>query len=281
MMTESSSFSFDGKILYERDSVYHHISIIQSDSDLCMLFGRYQDQRETCISLFDPDMPVLEYTAMMFVGLLYKPETENVALFGLGGGYIPSIFRKYLPHIEMHVIEIDPMVFKLAKKYFGFEVSNNINLTIADGRQYLKRTTKLFDQIWLDAFNSDYIPTHMTTKEFFLVAKSRLKVNGIVVANIHNDSKLFDAQVLTIRSVFQHVYIYNGNESRNSIIVASDNPTSTHEKILGQITRFNGKIGKIDLSVQGKKYSPNVSITPMKILTDDYNPANLWLHKKR
>ena len=268
------------EILFEGDSIYHHITIRQNGTERCMLIGRYSDQRDTCINLKEVDFPVLEYTEMMFVGFLIRPETEKIMLIGLGGGYIPTVFNIHLPHIRLKVVELDPMVYRLAEKYFNFKTSSMISLDISDGRMYLKRTKELFDQIWVDAFNSDYIPTHMTTKEFLLLAKSRLAENGIVIENVHSNNKLFDAQVLTFLAVFKHVLVFDGKRSGNSIIVASDN--STHEEILKDIKEKNliKKIGKIDLFEQASKYNPNPKIRKTKILTDDYSPANLWLHQK-
>ncbi|MBW2624496.1 MAG: fused MFS/spermidine synthase [Deltaproteobacteria bacterium] len=269
------------RIIYERDSLYHHITITQSDSELCMLFGRYKDRRQTCLNRIDPDIPVLEYTAMMFVGFVHRPDTKTAALIGLGGGYMPLIFREYLPHVELDVIEVDKKVVELAKEYFGFRETDTVRLTIADGRQYLKKTPRLYDQIWLDAYNGDYIPVHLTTREFLRTTKARLHKNGVVVANVHNGSQLFDAQVMTFRSVFTSVFVYNGTENGNSIIVATENSDSEPTDIVHNALQFGGRIGMIELRAQMEKYTPNPALKETRILTDDYNPANLLHHRKK
>ena len=269
------------KIIYERDSLYHHITITQSDSELCMMFGRYKDRRQTCLNRIDPDIPVLEYTAMMFVGFVHRPDTKTAALIGLGGGYMPLIFRDYLPQVELDVIEVDKKVVELAEKYFGFKETDTVRLTVVDGRQYLKKTPRYYDQIWLDAFNGDYIPVHLTTREFLETAKARLNKNGIIVANVHNGSQLFDAQVTTFRSVFRNVFIYNGTENGNSIIVATANSDSNPSQIRHNALRFDGHIGMIELDAQMEKYSPDPAIKETRILTDDYNPANLMHLRKK
>ena len=38
--------------------------------------------------------------------------------------------------------------------------------------------------IFLDAYQNDYIPFHLTTLEFLKEVKSRLKEDGVVVSNI-------------------------------------------------------------------------------------------------
>jgi|WetSurMetagenome_2_1015567.scaffolds.fasta_scaffold30307_3 spermidine synthase len=268
----------DEEILFEGDSIYHHITIRQTSEERCMLFGRYRDHRETCIDLKEADLPVFEYTEMMFAGFLLQPEIKEVLLIGLGGGYIPNMFSKYLPDVKLHVVEIDPFVYKLAKQYFQFKTSSTVTLEISDGRIFLKRSKLLFDQIWVDAFNSDYVPQHMTTKEFLLLAKSKLNNPGLLVQNVHNDNKLYDAQILTFRSVFKYVYILKGEKSGNSIIIATDN--SQFDDLINNPKKpVINKIGKIDLLEQVKKYDNNPIIQKTKILTDDYAPANLLLQQ--
>ncbi len=215
---------------------------------------------------------------MMFVGFLFQPETKDVALIGLGGGYIPTVFKMHLPTVRLDTIEIDPLVYKLAQKYFSVKATPMQTITVADGRQYLKKTDRRYDQIWVDAFNTDYIPVHMTTKEFLVLAKSRLKKNGVVVQNVHNTNKLFDAQVATFRAAFSHVFLFDGARSGNSIIVGSDNPLYVPPRFK-QPAKAKVKIGTVDLLEEAGKYVRDPDIKGAKVLTDDYNPANLLVNE--
>ena len=156
----------DDKILFEGDSIYNHITIYQDGPDRCMVFGRQRDLRQTCINLAKPDESLFEYPELMFTGFLFRPETKQVCLIGLGGGYIPTVFRMHLPGVTLHTVEVDPLVEKLAKQHFNFRLAPGQTLAIEDGRQFLRKSRERYDQIWLDAFNSDYIPAHMTTREF-------------------------------------------------------------------------------------------------------------------
>jgi len=266
------------KTLYEGDSIYNHITVRQAGSNRCMIFGRHRDQRQTCVSLARPDESVFEYTAMMFVGFRFLPETRSVCLIGLGGGYIPSVFRMHLPGVRLQSVEVDPLVVRLAEQHFQFRLAPGQDLAVNDGRQYLRRSTGTFDQIWIDAFNSDYIPAHMTTREFLELCRSRLTRNGVVVQNAHNSNQLFDAQVTTFRSVFRHVYVFEGTKSSNSIIVAAQEPRYQPPGLCGE--RCLSRIGPLDLIREARKYNPRPTIRKEKILTDDFNPANLLLYRK-
>jgi len=276
-------FSFplgaETKVMYEGDSIYNHILIKQEGQERCMLFGRYSDQRQTCLSMVKPDQSVFEYTGMMFVGFLFHPETKDVALIGLGGGYVPTVFSLHLPTVRLDTVEIDPLVYSLAQKYFSLKTTAMQTVTVNDGRQYLKKTDRRYDQIWVDAFNTDYIPTHMTTREFLQLAKSRLTPNGLLLQNVHNSNKLFDAHVATYRAVFSHVYIFNGQHSGNSIIVGVDNPLYLPPKFQ-PLAKAKMRIGAINLAAEAEKYVQEPNIVPVAVLTDDFNPANLLLHQE-
>ncbi len=271
----------DNPILYEGDSIYHHITIRQDGRERCMIFGRQRDLRQTCIDLEKPDASVFEYTSMMFAGFLFRPDAKKVCLIGLGGGYIPTVFRRHLPQVRLRTVEVDPFVEKLAKQYFGFTLPAGQTLSIDDGRQFLKKSKERYDQIWLDAFNSDYIPAHMTTKEFLQLAQSRLNEGGIVIQNLFCGNNLYDAQIATFQAVFKRVFVFEGQKSGSCIIVASDRPAFEPAEFRKQAEKWGGKIGSIDLIAESGKCRVAPVLKNAPILTDDFNPANLLLMQKK
>src|SRR4030042_975494 len=191
----------DNQTLYEGDSIYHHITVDQNRTERCMIFGRQRDLRQTCIDFARPDHSVFEYTAMMFAAFLVRPDAKSVCLIGRGGGYVPGVFRRHLPSVRLQIVEVDPLVEKLARQYFVFSVPPGQTLAIDDGRQFLKKSRERYDQIWLDAFNSDYIPAHMTTKEFLSLVKARLTEGGIVIQNLFLGHRLYEAHPSPFRTL--------------------------------------------------------------------------------
>lgn len=269
------------KTLYEGDSIYHHITIREDNGERCMIFGRQRDLRQTCIDLAKPDISVFEYSSMMFAGFLFRPDARKVCLIGLGGGYIPTVFRMHLPKVRLQTVEVDPLVEKLARKYFSFTVPAGQALAIDDGRQFLKKSRERYDQIWLDAFNSDYIPAHLTTKEFLQLAKSRLTDGGIVIQNLFCDNRMYDAQIATFQAVFKRVFLFEGQRSGSCIIVASDRPACEPAELRKQAEKRGGKIGRIDLIAESGKCRISLILKNAPVLTDDFNPANLLLMQKK
>jgi spermidine synthase len=271
----------DDGTLYEGDSIYHHITIRQDGDERCMIFGRRRDLRQTCIDLARPDASIFEYSAMMFAGFLFRPDAKKICLIGLGGGYIPTVFRMHLPQVQLQSVEVDPFVEKLAKRYFRFTVPSGQALAIDDGRQFLKKSRKCYDQIWLDAFNSDYIPAHMTTKEFLQLVQSRLNEGGIVIQNLFCGNNFYEAQIATFQAVFAKVFVFEGQRSGSCVIVASDRPAREPEGLLRQAKASGGRIGRIDLVAEAGKCKVAPALKNAPVLTDDFNPANLLLMQKK
>lgn len=269
------------EILYRGDSLYNTITVKQEGSRRCMYFGREVLYKETCFDLNDMDKPLLEYSSLMFLGFLMKPDTENVVLLGLGGGYIPYVLRTHLPDIKVDSVEVDEKVVELARNYFGFVTNDNHTIHTVDGRNYLRKAETTYDQIMIDAFLGDSLPAHMTTKEFLELCKKRLKPKGVVIQNCFYDVKLFDYQVHTFREVFDEVYIYTAQRYANAVVIAGDDIAFGPAKMGDNLSKFDGRIGAIDLSDQMDRLQPNMRIHEAKVLTDEWSPANLLLKQKR
>ena len=59
-----------------------------------------------------------------------------------------------------------------------------------------------YDMVLLDAFDADYIPEHMLTKEFLEEVRSIMAPDGVIVANTFSNSALYDHESVTYRAVF-------------------------------------------------------------------------------
>jgi len=268
--------------LFEGDSAYNHMMVSEHGSERCLVFGafRARKSRATCVDTVDEDRHVFDYTAKMFVGFMLRPETTNVATLGLGGGMVARTFARHLPTVTLDAVEIDPLVVKLAREYFKFTETKNVHLVIDDGRQFLHKTTNRYDQIWVDAFNSDYIPAHMTTREFLVEARNKLKPGGLLVTNVHSPNQLFLAQVATHRAVFRSVRVFRCNNNYNAIIVASDAELpSTPEAMQAVELKPLRSIPGVNLAGVARTLT-EVSTGTAPTLTDDYGPANLLLQKQ-
>jgi predicted membrane-bound spermidine synthase len=82
-------------------------------------------------------------------------------------------------------VDIDGDLLDWGQKYFGVN-PDTINFVVSDARQFLIENNKQWDIIIMDTFaSSSSIPEHLVTKEFFLLARKRIKKEtGVFIANI-------------------------------------------------------------------------------------------------
>jgi spermidine synthase len=199
----------DEKILLVRDSAYHHIVVAEMDRIRHM---RFDNLRQGAVFLDDPSRPVYAYAEGLSLAWALRPGIRRVCQVGLGTGAVPRMMTRLLPDVSVDSVEIDPVVRDIAKQYFLYEESDKVRTIVEDGRVFLARGGDPYDLIFLDAYNGTGLPFHLMTREFFQIARGRLKPEGVFAANfvgslMGRDSRLFWASYQTIRREFGQVYI--------------------------------------------------------------------------
>ena len=276
------------KLIFEKNSLYQYISVID-DTVKKERYVRNQKREfaQGGIYLNAPDKLLFEFTQMPFISLAFLDREPKDALFiGLGAGAMPKYFSRYYPEADIDVVEIDPDMLTVARKYFSFKENDRMKVHVDDGRLFIKRTKKRYDWISLDAYQNDYIPAHLTTLEFLREVKSKLKEGGVVVANITSPyrNKFFDSMVMTYKKAFSHLYIFKGKKSANFIFVATAGGKAKEKH---EIEKRAGKIQslrKFDIDLPeiaaGFEDSAAYEWAGAKILTDDFAPVNLYKYQK-
>ena len=285
-----ANLSSPGRLIHQKNSLYHRILVYQRGSVVTLRFGKQPAvQMQSQVNLRNLRQHMLEYTEMAFCGLLYRPEPERILVLGLGGGVIAREMRHYFPELEIDVVEIDPEIQIIAKQFFSFHEDNNLRVHIADGRMFIKKRLRLdptpkYDIVILDAFNSDYIPFHLMTKEFLEEVKGVLADDGVVIANVFYNNRLFDAEFKTFLAVFERCQVFLGDYSTNTMLVSPGPtaPTLTRKEAIGRAKLLQHK-HKLAFSLPkiAMRLRPNTRPNSQaKMLTDDRAPVN-WLRSKR
>lgn len=274
--------------LFETDSVYHHIVVVEDAVARYLRFDRSIQSGMYLQDTFDSPFP---YPAYTHVGLLFRPQAKKVLVVGLGGGSIPRRFWRDYPEIAVQVAELDPKVVEVAERFFGVRQDPRLRIVADDGRLYLRKTAQRYDIIILDAYFSESIPFHLTTREFLQLAKQRLAPGGVIVSNVIGAlegprSKLFRAMYRTFGEVFPGLYPFPvafrpANETgaiRNIILVASDERGLTREEILLRARRVAARVTyKQFLQYAGDYYDGPIAVSDVPILTDDFAPVDTLL----
>ena len=205
----------------------------------------------------------------------YTPRIDDVLCIGLGIGIVPMEFAREGARVD--VVEINPAVVPLAKKYFGLQ-TNRIHISLGDGRYFLNESGKQYDAIILDAFLGESSPSHLMTREAFSAVRRLLRTNGTLVINCFGDfdpgSDFFVASLeKTLTNVFSSVRVHNERNGGNVLFVASPRPDlkMLHEPDFTQVhatcrSQVEAAFGRIVETI------PEHGI----VLTDDYNPVEFY-----
>jgi spermidine synthase len=278
----SLGYSVEGEVVYETGTAYQELQVVdRGDTRTLYLDG----QRHSAMDPRDPTRHVFEYTRYFHLPYLMTGDPDDIdrVLFVGGGGFTGP--KRFVAEYDatVDVVEIDPEVVDVAKRYFRVEESERLNVHVGDGRRYLRETDHTYDLIVLDAYKKDKVPFQLTTVEFVELAKSRLSEDGILFANLISApsgpaSAFYRAEYRTVDRVFPTVYGFRTSGAttiQNVELVAtrSDRRLSEAELLARNERREIG----IDLREAIRGYMPPPETDDVPVLRDDRAPVGSLL----
>jgi spermidine synthase len=183
-----------------------------------------------------------------------------------------------LPTAQITSVEIDPAVVKAAQQYFSYREGEQVTTETLDARVFIKRAGrggKKWDLVVLDAFNGDYIPEHLMTREFLQEVQAVLNPGGLVAANTFAESRLYHHESATYNAVFSHLRILSFRAGNRVIFAANDafalpRPQAAAEQWQSRLAPFG-----VDIKEILEMEKPNTWDKSAKVLTDQFAPANI------
>lgn len=232
------------------------------------------------------DMPPFDYTKFYKTYEVFSPNPKKALVLGGGTYSVPKKLLTEEENIErVDVVEIEPSLYELSKKYFKLKDDNRLCNHVADGRRFLQNTSHQYDFIFSDAYNSLYsIPVHLTTKNFFERAKEKLTKDGIFMINVigtrkEGKNKLLFSEIKTFKSVFENSYYFavdhpDRKETQNFIFIGlKDNSKDIDLSDKKILTHKNRTIRSLpDKQINIKK----LDLNPGKLLTDNFAPVEYY-----
>lgn len=239
--TAPDSFAAEAQGL-EVKSEFSHIIVTTQGRVRTLIFvdDSGMEAVESELDLDSPHRLRLPYTQYMFASYLLRPKPEEVMIVGLGGGSMVHFLKHHEPKLQVDVVEIDPIVVKIAAIYFGVSAGGKVRIFNEDAVKHLEKTKERYDVIYMDAFlkpsaetDDTGVPLRLKTVRFLKGMREKLKPGGLAVFNVHVHSgtkKTLDA----IRSVFPQVYVFQVPHRLSYVVVGS---TAEKRETLSELSR--------------------------------------------
>lgn len=155
-----------------------------------------QGSIQTRIRRNEPGYLVLEYTrAMLLPLLLLKP--QKVLLLGLGGGALVNYLHQY-SHCTLDVVELNPLVFDIAQRYFDLPDSPRIQVHIENADHFIRHCKQTYDLILVDLFSARGPADLLTQKGFYQRCGKRLSPQGMMAVNLWRASEEVLPETITL-----------------------------------------------------------------------------------
>ncbi len=278
----SAASNTEAGLIHQETSLYQNILVNENGTVRCMQFTVRKDARnQSCVDLRAPRRMVFMYTRMLFAALLLDPTPQRVLIVGLGGGTLPTALAQLYPQARIDVVEIDPAVRRVAERYFDFAPGANMRVFEQDARVWGKRAAAAsdrYDLIILDAFNGDYIPEHLMTREYLLETRELLADGGVIASNTFAISELYQNESVTYADVFGTYFNFKSPDTSNRIIIARRGPLPDQEALAHAAAQLVTPLRPYDVPID--TYPAQLDTKPdwdthARVLTDQYSPANL------
>lgn len=192
------------------------------------------DQSHSYVDLTDPTYLGFGYTRMLadvLDGMAPAGEPLDTVHLGGGGFTMPRYLAATRPGSTSLVLEVDPGVVDLARRELGLGPLRGLTTLTGDGRVLLQDTPDGSADIVIgDAFGSETVPWHLTTREFTADVARVLRPDGIYALNLidHPPLRFLGAEIATLQDVFAHVTVIStaerlrGDDGGNYVLIASD-----------------------------------------------------------
>ena len=272
----STSFAFwEDDLTYEGESIYNYLQVSDTPRSTILstnvLFGVQS------VTMKEEGLTGLYYDYALAAPYMVKDTEElDILILGMGTGTYAGQCSRYLENANVEGVEIDKKIADLAHQYFS--LSEDVKVTIYDGRAYLQAVEEKYDVIMVDAYQDITIPFQMSTVEFFTLVKEHLKEDGVMVVNMnmHSSGNLeADINVYladTISRVFPEVYVVDVPYCTNRELFASMNPAMTENLRANTAAEENGELKELM-----EEILPGLAVyeNGENILTDDRAPVEL------
>ena len=233
--TQPRYFALSSNVVVEREGATEYLRIVEQNGRLHL----QQDEGYGVHSVYDPNSFT---TGMVFDWFAAAPALRQappeiagrlrLGVVGLAGGTVTRQYAEWFgsgspePYdLSLSGVELDPETLALARQFFALDqITPEVATATGDGRVWLAGQEP-FDVLVVDAFRQLYIPPHLSSREFFSLARERLAPGGVAVVNLNvvgEDTLVEKKLSATLADVFKSVSAVRVPNSYNILYFAAD-----------------------------------------------------------
>lgn len=259
-------------------SQYYNINILEMTVKGRPTLGLVTDLRAPQSVIYLDNSRELYFPYINFFKLIFyfNPNIKKTLALGGGAYTYPRYYLDQDKKATIDVVEIDPKITEIAKKYFYLKDDARMNIFHQDVRYFLNKSNTKYDAIISDVYGSFYIPFQITTREAVEKMFNLLNDKGVIIVNIvspmsEEKSKFLRAEYKTFKQIFPQVYLFpmsykDLDLKENIMLVALKSKEKPNFKIEDKnLQVFLDNLWKRDL---------NLSDVP--VLTDNYAPVEFY-----
>ncbi|MEO6845814.1 MAG: fused MFS/spermidine synthase [Chthoniobacterales bacterium] len=267
--------------VFQKDDFYHRITVLENmpgrQGERTLVLDNTLEGSQT---IRDGDV-TFSYQKYWRLSEAFFEHIHRAVFFGAGAFTMPEQLSKRFPEATVDVVEIDPEVINVGRKFFKLNDFPKVVPQAMDARRFLRgEPDGSYDFIFGDAYHgTQYVPAHLLTREFFQLVDRKLAPDGIYAMNFigafeGRKSELFLHVLATLRSVFPEIqvypdYPYSPEVPQNLIIVASQKSLSYRPELSQELNALLHAKMKTLPSTEG-----------IGMLSDNYCPVEYLIAKQ-
>ncbi|HEV2770515.1 MAG TPA: fused MFS/spermidine synthase [Solirubrobacteraceae bacterium] len=262
------------EVVWEEQTRYQYARVVEFEDRERWL---ELNEGQAIHSIYEPDTVLTgniwdEYLVAPFAVLDRPP--ERIAILGNAAGTTSRAYEELFPQTWIDGVEIDEQLTDVGRRLFDM---NNPRLTThtADARPWLRASEQRYDAILVDAYRQPYIPFYLTTKEFFELARERLKPGGVVMVNVGHPEGNDDLETVlgrTMAEVFPRV-LRDPAEDTNTLLIATEDRGAGPARLRAAIPSLPAKV-RPRAEEAASRLGPR--LPGGTVYTDDHAPVE-WL----
>ena len=235
---------------------------------------------QSAMFLDDDNDLVFMYSKFFHLVSHFNPDLRRSLMIGGAGYSFPKDYLKKYTEASIDVVEIDPILTQLAKRYFNLRDNQRLTIYHEDGRTFVNKTKNTYDVIFTDAMNSLYsIPFQLTTKETVKRMYEMLNDDGVVLVNMISSiegegGEFLRAEYATFKTVFTQVYLFPVEDAHNSLEVQNIILVALKSKQKPPLASNDRELNGYLQNLWTKEIQED-----MPVLTDDYAPDDNYIMK--